>query len=128
VAVTLQERSRRPLLRQSQGKLRRQLQESSTVDYLGFIVFSGTAPPVKEVEGLQQNVMQDTDAVQAALDANPSIGVSVVVEIVAFNAIIDDGSGDGGDDNNAAIIGGGIGGSVLALAVAVLLITRRRMI
>jgi hypothetical protein len=83
------------------------------------------------VQDLQQNLLEDTVALQTALDVNPNIGASVVVvEKVAFDAIIDDGTGDGtggGDDNNnAAIIGGVIGGSVLTLAVVALLMTRRR--
>jgi hypothetical protein len=76
---------------------------------------------------LQQNMMEDTAQVQAAVDTNPSIGGNVIVEKLSFDAMIDDddGGSDGDDDNNAAIIGGVIGGSVLALAVIALLITRR---
>ena len=123
VAVTLQQRSRR-----SRNLRQRQLQESTTVDYSGFVVFSGTAPPVTEVQALQQELMEDTVAVQVAVDANPSIGGTVVVEKVAFDEIPGDGdpNGDDGDDNNAAIVGGVVGGSVLTLAAVALLMTRRR--
>jgi hypothetical protein len=121
LVVTLQQRLRRHLRRQ-----RQLLQVSSTIDYSGFIVFSGTAPPVKDVHDLQQNLMEGTTLVQAAVNANPSIGQDVVVEKVAFEAFMDDGVMDNGDDNNGAIIGGVIGGSVLVLAVVALLITRRR--
>jgi flagellum-specific peptidoglycan hydrolase FlgJ len=137
LVVTLQQRLRR------QRRLR---QVSITTDYSGFIVFSGTAPPVKDVHDLQQNLLEDTALVQAAVNANPSIGQDVVVQRVAFETFMDDGAMDdgvmddgvmdngvmdnggmeNGGDNNGAIIGGVIGGSVLVLAVVALLITRRR--
>jgi hypothetical protein len=138
VAVTLQQRTRRQLhesspLRKSQRQ-RRQLQESSrTVDYSGFVVFSGTAPPVMDVQALQQTLLEDQTAVQEALDANPDLqSKNAVVEKVVFDAVVnpDDSdpndSGDSDNDNNAAVIGGVVGGSVFTLAAVALLMSRRR--
>jgi hypothetical protein len=132
VAVTLQQRTRRRLVSVRSASLNlRQLQDeqSNTIDYSGFIVFSGASPPVKDVQDLEAELMLDYDAVQAAVEANPALG-QVRVEEVVF-ATAPDGNGDNDnddddDDNSIAIIGGIAGGSVVILAMVALLVTRRR--
>jgi hypothetical protein len=65
-----------------------QMDPTNTVDYTGFAVFSGMAPPVEDVQALVQGLLLDLAAVQAAVDGNPAIGQHARVEQVIF-----DGSG-----------------------------------
>jgi hypothetical protein len=77
VAVRLQP----PRLRQ-----RRKLQKTSTVDYTAMIGFSSTVPPpAQDVQALEQALLLDIAAVQAAVGANLAIGQNVRVEQVAFD-------------------------------------------
>jgi hypothetical protein len=66
----------------------RQMDQSTVVDYTGYVIFSDTAPPVGDVQSVLRELLLDTTAVQAAMDANPAIGQDVRVEQVTF-----DGSG-----------------------------------
>jgi hypothetical protein len=57
-----------------------QMDPSNAVDYTGYVVFSGTAPPAEDVQALVQDLLLDAAAVQAAVDGNPAIGEDAVVE------------------------------------------------
>jgi hypothetical protein len=59
---------------------------TNAVDYTGYVVFSGTAPPAGDVQALVQELLLNTAAVQAALDGNPAIGQDAVVEEVTVGA------------------------------------------
>jgi hypothetical protein len=101
--------------------------EQNTVVYTGHAIFSGTAPPVGDLQSLYQELLLDTTAVQAAMDANISIGQNVVVEQVVFEGsggedaptgAVSIGGDDASDNNTAKIAGGLAGGIVFVLVLA----------
>jgi hypothetical protein len=77
----------------------RQMEQITVVDYTGHVVFSDTAAPAGDVQSLYRELLLDTTAVQAAVDANPAIGQNASVEQIAFD-------GSGGEDATTVALSG----------------------
>jgi hypothetical protein len=77
----------------------RQMEQITVVDYTGHVVFSDTAAPAGDVQSLYRELLLDTTAVQAAVDANPAIGLNASVEKIAFD-------GSGGEDATTVALSG----------------------
>jgi hypothetical protein len=60
-----------------------EMDSTNAVDYTGYAVFSGTAPPAEDVQALVLELLLDLTAVQAAVDGNPAIGQDAQVEQVS---------------------------------------------
>jgi len=70
------------VLEEGHGQEDRYLQQTTTISYDGTATFQGAAPPASEVVDRQTTALENTNAVQMAIDANPSIGTGVAVNEV----------------------------------------------
>jgi hypothetical protein len=77
------------------------------------------------VQSSTRGLLDDTTAVQAAVDSNPAIGGNILVSGVVFEGSAGTVERSSDDSNTAKIVGGVVGGGAVCLALVFILMGRR---